>query len=688
MVVFALLLPVFFGIGSIVLSIGSWYVHQKRLQTLVDAGAFAGGTKFTRCTTNPVLNTVPNNEIRTEALKYAGDTTRSPATQNRQVDQPDDVKVVLNATDYWDGPSYPPDDTLGDPCAVKFLDVKGTDHRLPLLGRFLPLFPSAKKKARVQIEQAESVTGLLPWAVLDVDPLAVAAIYIDEETDRVIRANFLNKQSVPVGDPLAAYNVWSGDTADFDVTMQNIGVIIMASKVVNPPLPSAGALPPYTCNQAPTRWRCYSGSTGTSGISFIHGYDDDPAGGAGAPIIKDVQLTGGSCSGLPSNLSAPYFIYDGPCNVGISAVLDFGNQPNPPANPPNGIRAEATANGATLTWTAGGIGGSLGTWSCGACLLIPADSGRQVVNIGWQTQTGNASTKVSGTFPKVAAPYASNDASGPVQYLKLECFSSANYTCPSVLANSLFDETASLTGPTIKVTVGLQPSIYLGQKVAFRVASPPGSKNQALDCDKNRKFEDEILYGCFTPFALNYNKASQTWRDLDCDDYDPNSGSTTFRYRLPVDAPYRPDPKPDCAAVEPGDRLGDFRKGMDARFESPCTPNNWDPTLSNIPSDLDKRWVSLVVTDATAFEGSGSSPDDAIPVKYIGSFYVVGWSIGGQANGCAGNEPPPPGWRSRNNSGDVWGYFRWTVIPGSGGTGSGIMCNYDGFDQCIAVLVE
>ena len=98
--------------------------------------------------------------------------------------------------------------------------------------------------------------------------------------------------------------------------------------------------------------------------------------------------------------------------------------------------------------------------------------------------------------------------------------------------------------------------------------------------------------------------------------------------------------------------------------------------------------MSLVVTDATAFEGAGASPDDAIPVKYLGSFYVVGWSMGGQANGCPGNELPPPGWKSRNNSGDVWGYFRWTVLPGSGGTSTGEYCNFDGNDQCVAVLVE
>ena len=48
-VLFALLLPVILGIGSVVVTIGNWYVHKKHLQTLVDAGAFAGArrTNFT-----------------------------------------------------------------------------------------------------------------------------------------------------------------------------------------------------------------------------------------------------------------------------------------------------------------------------------------------------------------------------------------------------------------------------------------------------------------------------------------------------------------------------------------------------------------------------------------------------------------------------------------------------------------
>ncbi len=48
-VLFALVLPLILILSVLVVDVGNWYVHSKRLQTLVDAGAFAGGTKFVGC---------------------------------------------------------------------------------------------------------------------------------------------------------------------------------------------------------------------------------------------------------------------------------------------------------------------------------------------------------------------------------------------------------------------------------------------------------------------------------------------------------------------------------------------------------------------------------------------------------------------------------------------------------------
>ena len=36
------------ALGSLTVTVGNWYVHQKRLQTLVDSAALAGGGVFVR----------------------------------------------------------------------------------------------------------------------------------------------------------------------------------------------------------------------------------------------------------------------------------------------------------------------------------------------------------------------------------------------------------------------------------------------------------------------------------------------------------------------------------------------------------------------------------------------------------------------------------------------------------------
>jgi len=745
-VLFALLIPLFLVLGAVVLDVGNWYVHKRHLQTQVDAAALAGGGVFSGCFSNdPNFVNLTNSAIRTEAAKYAGDDLRAAAasvvTRNRQIQEPGDVRVALNSSTYWSPsngynastyPAYGLDDTIatpGDPCSRLELDVKATDDRVSNLwgvsfGSLFPLHPSPKSHARVEIQQGEGVS-ILPWAFPEVDPQAVVPIFIDEETGEVLCVPGRPNTTPPLAQtspppPLSQFNVWEGDVgcdangSQFNVSSQNIGVIVLISKVTTPNLPAIGASPPYTCNDAPRRWNCYAGSTGdgSSSLSFIHGYDDDnaPKGQIANPIVQDVQLTPGTCASS-RNLSAPYFVLEGPCNVGVQAVIDFGPGALPPT-PPNGFPTCAIVEvaGNPMTWNPGGIGGSLGTWTTSGSPIGLADaSGRTVISLDWWSgpksppnppvACGNGKNQRpnNGSFPKVAAPYmADNDPSdptdsGPVQLVKL--------TMGGGQANSLPDG----PGPLIHVTVGLRPALTAGQLVGLRLSSDnPGSKTQAIDCDKNIKFEDEIANGCRTPYVLNYKDwdsnpvTPNTWRDIECLSYDqsaPVPPSPGFRYTLPVDAPYDPSPRPDCARLEPGVRNGDFGKGMHTRFENPCTdvhyPYPGNPTggwATPQEEELDPRWVTIVVTDATAFEGAGASPGDTIPVKILGRFYVGGWTAVAQATGCPQNVPPPAGVGNKPNRGDVWGWFAKGVQPGGEATGK--LCDRNDLGVCVAVLVE
>jgi Putative Flp pilus-assembly TadE/G-like len=169
-VLFALLLPVFFGLGAVVMDIGNWYVHKRHLQTQVDAAALAGAHEFFGC--NPIYENPPvtaNKAIRAHALEYAGDVLRPPSSidpldtqpvRNTQVEEPGDVRVVLNSATWWaqgdptNGSTH--DNTLdpdgnpvtpGDPCTTDTLDVKATDDQVTNLWGLIPLHPSPKVKA-------------------------------------------------------------------------------------------------------------------------------------------------------------------------------------------------------------------------------------------------------------------------------------------------------------------------------------------------------------------------------------------------------------------------------------------------------------------------------------------------------------------------------------------------------------
>ena len=67
-VLFALILPMLLVMGAVVLDIGNLYVHKKHNQTLVDAGAFAGGTKFVGCSFQFGDPDAANAAIRATAL--------------------------------------------------------------------------------------------------------------------------------------------------------------------------------------------------------------------------------------------------------------------------------------------------------------------------------------------------------------------------------------------------------------------------------------------------------------------------------------------------------------------------------------------------------------------------------------------------------------------------------------------
>lgn len=580
-VLFALVLPLILILSVVVVDVGNWWVHRKHLQTLVDAGALAAAPGFVGCSYQFGNPPAANVAIRDTALAYSGDPTRDPATKNLQVQQPGSVHVLLNSDRFWQ-PGYPMnggagldytwdidgDGAGGDPCSERSLDVKATDDKVPLLFGFIPFVADPKRRARIEVRQVVEQNGMLPWAVPEVEPAAVAALFVDENSGDVIARQRLVKgddvnlpflewvtsgldwTTTPPTDPFAQSRV--------DLRFENTGIVILVSKVEV--LPDLSGTLTDICTGDPLI-SCYAGDGNQDGLTFIHGWSD-ANGTPAAPVVRDVSVINKTCE----DPSAPYFIRTGDCELGARAVIHFGD--NPAFDPRTAVVAlDAPGcnrrNGCEMTYRGPGAADET-IWETRPTQNAKfADdfSGRSTFSINVTTEFPVGVTNKPPPFAGVAHPYVAEPAdpppnysppdvggAGPVEYLKLTTVD------PVPDANSR--NTGDPPLASVIVTVGLRPPFQiespLEPPVVLRVGSPSGSQNQAVDCDKSINFQTEIANGCKTTYRENYGDwdedGDKEWSDLLCADYPNGAG-------LPPDT-FFPSPVPDCVRVETGDRSG------------------------------------------------------------------------------------------------------------------------------------
>jgi len=705
-VLFALLIPVLFALAAVVIDIGNWYVHKRHLQTQVDAAALAPAPEFSGCF-DPNGWAGTDQAIESRALGLAGDTlrpgilgTNSSTTTNLQVQEPGDVRVVLNSDRYWQpSDGYDPTggygldktldsadaDTDGGFCNEKAIDVKATDEDAPPLWGLIPLTPSPKSHARAEIFDEVAAEGILPFAVPEVVPGSVWALFVDEskpDGQAVISRAKLTPPPIP--DPtLSDYAVYEGSNTAQPITfttgLDHVGVIILVSRsdVTDPDVGSTSIT--TICQQ--TGVRCYSGGGATSGLALIVGHE---TGNGPKPIVRQVDVGGCNSSPNPPNQSGPYFTQTGDCTVAVTAEIDFTGLTNP--------RAELHM-GATCGGNGANMSGSGSIFTAATTLPEPTTSTGQVpMSISWRTSQPNK----SGCFGLVARPYVANRKSGPVEYLKLSATNRLGNPVPNAYSSP---NDGSLQPITYKVTVGLlrplRQSTLSDKPVLIRYSSEDNpSETQSIDCDvDNYKYPApydtlpsdaaEIAYGCVTPYKENPT--------LDCSAYSngdlppPAPPTTTF------------DNAPDCAQSKNG-LVSSLRKGLVARLNEPtCAPNNWpDPPITqdkitNLITNFgnDPRLVTLIVTEFGAFSGSGNT---IIPIRYFAGFYMTGKDVSAQSPRCPGEDPHPlygSNYKQHLDDGDVWGYFITRVQYGSSGSAGTEHCDFTGTPQnCVLTLVE
>ena len=362
-VFFALLLPVLFALGAVVIAIGNWYTHAKHLQTKADAGAFAAGTAW-QFPCGPAGGDV-DQRIESAARTYVGPHTMASGsaytgtTYNAQVGGVGEAQVhaVLNGPSYYDDDSNPsptefssPSDPSGSICETKTLDVKMTEDNSFPLASLIPFFPDIKRKARIEIDKIVGLRGLLPIAVRVPKPRSAAAIFFDETTGNILPGGvkyFCELSGIGGMPPgLGAWTTFDATNSLCDQLLQvpagslpaNTGVAIAtsfrpacsASITTNCFEDTGFATVNALCQQGSNqRVECFYDADPTdgiptvaSGLQFIHGFPTAPAVTNGPPVLRDAWLQSGGCTG---GYGSGYFAsVNGSCGVILNVNFDAG----------------------------------------------------------------------------------------------------------------------------------------------------------------------------------------------------------------------------------------------------------------------------------------------------------------------------------------------------------------------------
>jgi hypothetical protein len=521
------------------------------------------------------------------------------------------------------------------------LDVKMAETGIPKFFGFSPL-EAVHGWARVQAQEIESLRPTLPLAIPDVRPKQVAVTFVNNATGAAL-PGCANGCVFQLGGPTQSgqLNDWAANaTIPIPAADSNVGMRVGIGAQVG----SCAA------GVNPTTYVCYDNG-GPGGVIDLRSYSTTAAGSQSAPVLRAV--TPSTCS------FTPYFsIYQAPngtCDAGVTATVDFGA-----SGPPAGAAVRATfgpGNATTATVPMTRTAGT-NTWVSNARTLN-IEGGPYPVKMSWCVTNCNSATN-----------FTAFNGGNPVQQIFSGSDDSSSVLPGGpIFAASVIDTSPSSPDPaaysfvqnqnaTLAVTVGLAGGAHL----PVVCPSPPAQTGAGYRCAT----DPPILLR----FTTGSGNDSQTFA-IDCGggtltnlrDMIENGCVDEYSINEPDICPDPANPIPtDCATVQTGAATGQVQQGMNYRFtvnhdSTTCDPNNYpNPGPPPTPLDKDPRAVTLIITDFSAFSGSGGSQASDVPVVTFATFYVTGWD--GAPASCAGkNEPPPPTDATNGQGSNIWGHF-------------------------------
>jgi hypothetical protein len=635
-------------LGAVVVEVGQWLGHRRHVQVRTDAAALAAGQTMAQCFNigiNGVTESSVDTAVENTAKDYGG-ITSSKNLQNLDQTSAGEQSLMSFQSDTYPSNGTPvPSRNLGPECFQGgdpngtpnlMLDVKMSQTGIPPIFGFSP-FETVHGWARVQLQQQVSLAPTMPLAVPDVRPKQVAVTFVNNATGDAL-SSCPNGCVFQLAGPTQSVqlNDWSANVTIPAAAMasapSNIGMRVGIGSVVG------------TCahvNQAAT-YTCYdystTGQASSKGVIDLRAYNPSAIGTQLTPVLRAVTPT--TCSGTP--FFSVYQATAGNCSAGVTATIDWGA-----LGPPTGVLVQATVNGQNLPMTRTP---NTNTWVSTATTLA-IEQGPYPVTMSWcnpitsNCNNNNNFTPFIAGNPPVQQIFSGSDGSSSV-------LPGGPIFAASVLDSgnaSAFYSFPTNQAANLAVTIGLTGGVHLPTRcpnggtggsyvcltdppVLLRFVTGSGNSSQtyAVDCGTipghtGGGLYQQIQYGCANQFSFNTADV--------CPD------------------PTNPSP-PDCAPTQTGAATGQVQQAMNARFApgNTCLPNNYPA-----PPSGDPRAVTLIITDFSAFSGSGNT---TVPVVTDATFYVTGWD--GAPNSCTGiNEPAPPANQSNGNGqqSNIWGHY-------------------------------
>ena len=177
LVIFAVSVGSFILLAGLALDIGNWFVHKRKLQSRVDAAAYAAAVEYGYLFPGCVSSATLADRVRDVAKRFGGDSSAA-VPLNTAVN--DTTTIRVNAASPDDPSDYTDEGTAAHPCfdhatgdfgtptGGYWTDIKAVDRgAVSLFGGFGIPTPTISATARVALQKPASMTGLRPVAVAD-----------------------------------------------------------------------------------------------------------------------------------------------------------------------------------------------------------------------------------------------------------------------------------------------------------------------------------------------------------------------------------------------------------------------------------------------------------------------------------------------------------------------------------------